>query len=193
MGSKTRAFNRIFELAQQKLRGTFGMELAELPSRAGLDQENNNEEENEARKATGTKKKGWLVDFSRYIRFIDINQSLFFYIASAIGSKTYILRSSLDPILIEHAAQTEADIFEEESGDQSVLFPSLFNADEADYLEDDDEDDAERVPKYYGSLISWTKGDQLGAVGVLYVILALVLVNGRIISDGEWWQFILKP
>jgi len=58
MGTKTRAFNRIFELAQRKLRNTFGMELAELPSRAGLDQENNNDEENEARKATGTKKKG---------------------------------------------------------------------------------------------------------------------------------------
>ena len=58
MGTYTRAFNRIFELAQQKLRKTFGMELAELPSRAGLDQENNNEEENEARKATGAKKKG---------------------------------------------------------------------------------------------------------------------------------------
>ena len=113
--------------------------------------------------------------------------SFFFSVASAIGSKTYILRSSLDPILIEHAAQTEEGIFEEESGDQSVLFPSLFNADEADYFEDDDEDDSERVPKYYGSLISWTKGDQLGAVGVLYVILALVLVNGRIMTDGEWF------
>jgi melanoma-associated antigen len=121
-----------------------------------------------------------------FSKFIDINKCLFF-IASAVGSKTYILRSSLDPILIEHVAQTEADVFEEESGDQSILFPSLFNADEADYFEDDDEDDAERVPKYYGSLISWTKGDQLGAVGVLYVILALVLVNGRIMTDGEWW------
>jgi melanoma-associated antigen len=58
MGTKTRAFNYIFQLAQKKLRNTFGMELAELPSRAGLDQENNNEEENEARKATGTRKKG---------------------------------------------------------------------------------------------------------------------------------------
>ena len=99
----------------------------------------------------------------------------------------------MDPILIEHAAQTEADIFEEESGDQSVLFPSLFNSDdEGDYLEDDEEEDGERVPKYYGSLISWTKGDQLGAVGVLYVILALVLVNGRIMSDGECDSFLNK-
>ena len=97
----------------------------------------------------------------------------------------------MDPILIEHAAQTEADIFEAEAGDQSVLFPSLFNPDEAD-SEDDEEDDAERVPKYYGSLISWTKGDQLGAIGVLYVILALVLVNGRIMSDSEWF-FLVEP
>ena len=58
MGTHTRAFNRIFELAQKKLRNTFGMELAELPSRAGLEQENNDDEENEARKATGTRKKG---------------------------------------------------------------------------------------------------------------------------------------
>ena len=58
IGTKARAFNRVFQLAQQKLRNTFGMELAELPSRAGLDQENNNEEENEARKATGSRKKG---------------------------------------------------------------------------------------------------------------------------------------
>jgi melanoma-associated antigen len=58
MGTHSRAFNHIFGLAQQKLRNTFGMELAELPSRAGIDQENNNEEENEARKATGTRKKG---------------------------------------------------------------------------------------------------------------------------------------
>ena len=57
MGPHARAFNHVFQVAQQKLRNTFGMELAELPSRAGLDQENN-EEENEARKATGAKKKG---------------------------------------------------------------------------------------------------------------------------------------
>ena len=61
MGTNTHAFNHVFQLAQQKLRNTLGMELAELPSRAGLEQENNNEE-NEARKATGAKKKGWFLD-----------------------------------------------------------------------------------------------------------------------------------
>ena len=57
MGPQTRAFNRVFDIAQKKLRNTFGMELTELPSRAGLDRENNNEEENEARRATGSRKK----------------------------------------------------------------------------------------------------------------------------------------
>ena len=78
MGTKTRAFNRVFELAQQKLRNTFGMELAELPSRAGLDQENN-DEENEARKATGARKKSlFSPSFFGCIRFLDINRSVFF-------------------------------------------------------------------------------------------------------------------
>ena len=95
----------------------------------------------------------------------------------------------MDPILIEHAAQTEPDILEEEAGDQSVLFPSLSHSDDEGDFEDDEDDDAERVPKYYGSLISWTKGDQLGAIGVLYVILALVLVNGRVMTDSEWLFF----
>ena len=64
---------------------------------------------------------------------------------------------------------------------QSVFFPLLLkvlNSDESDF------EDAERVPilpKYYGNLISWTKG---GAIGVLYVILALVLVS---------WNKELRP
>lgn len=57
MGPNTRAFNHIFQIAQHKLQDTFGMELVELSSRAGIEQENN-DEENEARKATGAKKKG---------------------------------------------------------------------------------------------------------------------------------------
>jgi hypothetical protein len=102
-------------------------------------------------------------------------------LANALGSKTYILRSTLDPVLIDRAAQTEGDILEEEAGDQATLFPSqVYSGDEGD----ESDDDAERPPKYYGSLISWSKADQIGSVGILYVILALVLVSGRAISDG---------
>ncbi|KDR73080.1 hypothetical protein GALMADRAFT_158688 [Galerina marginata CBS 339.88] len=159
LGSSARAFNQIFELAQNKLRGTFGMQLVELPSRAGLDQDGNEDGPSEAQIATGIKKK-----------------------ANAVGSKTYILRSVLEPVLIEHAAQTEEEILEEEAGDQTTLFPSINLSDDE---ENDSDDNGERLPKYYGSLISWSKTDQLSSLGILYVILALVLVSGKVISDSD--------
>lgn len=102
--------------------------------------------------------------------------------ANAVGSKTYILRSALDPILIERAAQTDEEIFEEEGIDHALFNPS---SNQSDDESDDSDAEGERPPKYYGSLISWTKADQLGPIGILYVILALILVNGRVISDGK--------
>lgn len=87
----------------------------------------------------------------------------------------------MDPLLIEYAAQTEPKILEEEGGDQGTLFPSTLDDD----AEDDADDDAERPPKFFGSLISWSRTDQLGSIGILYVVLALVLVNGRVLADGK--------
>lgn len=61
LGPNTRAFNHVYDLAQDILQKTFGMELVELQSRAVLDKDANNgneDELNEARKATGVKKKG---------------------------------------------------------------------------------------------------------------------------------------
>lgn len=61
MGSSSRSFGTVFEMAQKTLRKTFGMELVELRSRAEIHAEGNataaNEELDEARKATGVKKK----------------------------------------------------------------------------------------------------------------------------------------
>ena len=62
LAPQNRLFNRVFAEAQNRLRDTFGMELVELPSRAGLDQEEGaaaaaGDELAEARKATGMKKK----------------------------------------------------------------------------------------------------------------------------------------
>jgi hypothetical protein len=94
-----------------------------------------------------------------------------------------MLRSCLDPLLIEHAAQTHAKVLEEEGGDQVLFFPSLLDDDGNE--EDGRDADAERPSKFYGSLISWSKGDQLGSVGILYVILALVLTNGRVMADSQ--------
>lgn len=79
-----------------------------------------------------------------------------------------MLRSILDPIIIEHAALTDEQILEDEAAD----VPS------------DDDDDAS--PRSYGSIISWSNADQLGAIGILYVVLSLILVSGRVMADGTF-------
>ncbi|KZT30154.1 hypothetical protein NEOLEDRAFT_1127013, partial [Neolentinus lepideus HHB14362 ss-1] len=149
MGSNTRSFNSVMEQAQMILRKTFGMELVELRSRAGLGQEENDDADGEER--TGLKKK-----------------------AAAAGSKTYILRSVLSSTIIEHAALTDADILEEEAVDMP------------------DNDDEDEVYRTYGSIISWSHSDQLQAMGVLYVILALILVNGKALDDLALRAYLKK-
>lgn len=85
--------------------------------------------------------------------------------AASSSSKNYILRSKLDLGLIEQAAQADAELRHTVN-------------------EDDDEDD-EWKNRADGSIIAWQTSDQLSMAGVLHVILALVLINGRILPDGE--------
>ena len=87
--------------------------------------------------------------------------------ATIQGSKTYILRSTLDSKIIESAAATDASILAQES---------------ADAPDGDDDDEVGTNP--YGSIIAWNSSDQLGALGILHVVLAIILVNGRVISDS---------
>lgn len=49
---------------------------------------------------------------------------------------------------------------------------------------DSDEDDDDG-PRTYGSIISWSQADQLGSVGMLYVVLTLILVSGRVITESK--------
>ncbi|KAJ7751006.1 MAGE family-domain-containing protein [Mycena maculata] len=152
LGSNTRSFARVLAAAQHILHNTLGMELVELRSRAELDKEtappNTNQDDlEEARKATGVKKK-----------------------SAAAGSKTYILRSTLPARVIEQAALTREDILEEEAADA----PS-----------DDDDDDEVGGSAPSGSIISWCSADHVGPLGVLYVILALILVSGRVMGDQD--------
>ena len=86
-----------------------------------------------------------------------------------------MLRSILDPQLIESAVRTDDQILEEEAKDA----PS----DDEDY----DFSEGGYTPRYYGSIISWSRSEQLGPIGILYVVLALILVNGRVIPDSEWF------
>lgn len=74
----------------------------------------------------------------------------------------------LDSIIIEHAALTDEQILEEESVD----------------LPSDDDDDDDFGTRTYGSIISWSHADQLGPVSIMYVLLALILVSGRVLSDS---------
>ncbi|KAI6165164.1 MAGE-domain-containing protein [Pisolithus thermaeus] len=143
LGSNTRQFKAVLEKAQKLLHKTFGMELVELQSRNYREEDliDGNEE---ARNATGVKKR-----------------------AVAAGSKTYILRSVLDPTIIEQAAITDERLFEEQMNDAP------------------DEEADEELPRRYGSIISWSTCDQLASLGILYVILALILVNGKTMSDVD--------
>ena len=88
-------------------------------------------------------------------------------VAVSQGSKTYILRSTLDTVLIERASATNKRILEVEAADAP-----------------DDVDDAEPGARTYGSLIAWNGADQLATLGILYVILALILVSGKVITDS---------
>ncbi|ETW76530.1 hypothetical protein HETIRDRAFT_455067 [Heterobasidion irregulare TC 32-1] len=68
----------------------------------------------------------------------------------------------------ESAAATDASILAQESADAP-----------------DGDDDDEVGTNLYGSIIAWNSSDQLGALGILHVVLAIVLVNGRVISDMD--------
>ena len=156
MGSNARAFTRVFQLAQEILGKTFGMELVELRSRAELEKGGvagsggvggGGDELDEVQKATTVKKK-----------------------SAAAGSKTYILRSILHSVIIDHAAQTYPEILEAETADM--------------VLEDIDDDEDTPALRVHGSIVAWNTGDELGPTGILYVILALILVNGRVLGDS---------
>ncbi|KAG2052348.1 hypothetical protein BDR06DRAFT_957909 [Suillus hirtellus] len=118
---------------------TFAMELVELQSRNYREQDNvvAGDDLQEARNATGVKKKS-----------------------------KHILRSVLDPVIIEEAARTDERLYEEQI---------------ADSQENGDDDDD--MPRSYGCIISWSTTDQVGALGVLYVILAIILASGRSMTD----------
>ncbi len=60
LGPNTRLFNRVFARANQLLSKTFGMQLVELPTRANISQDQNGADDDleEARQATGIRKKG---------------------------------------------------------------------------------------------------------------------------------------
>ena len=56
---------------------------------------------------------------------------------------------------------------------------------------DDWEHDA--LPTGGKSLIDWEKGEQVAHLGVLYVVLALIMVNGRALPDSKLLRVLFCP
>ncbi|KAA1473317.1 MAGE-domain-containing protein [Dentipellis sp. KUC8613] len=166
LGTKRGAFNHVFSTAQGILRDTFAMELVELPTRAAAqDLAAGKEAEKEKEKnKKGTQANGDANGHAEKQSVTGLKKKK----AAAPGSKTYILRSTLDPVIIEHAALTDESILEEEAADAP----------------DDDSDD-ETGTRTYGSILAWNSSDELGAIGILYVVLAIILVNGKVLSEMD--------
>lgn len=53
-------------------------------------------------------------------------------------------------------------------------------------IQDDGNDDEGVRSSDTGAILAWQSSDQLGTVGILYVVLALILVHGRAMSDSEY-------
>ncbi|KIP01274.1 hypothetical protein PHLGIDRAFT_97080 [Phlebiopsis gigantea 11061_1 CR5-6] len=152
MGSKSRRFGEVLARAQQILSNTFGMQLVELQTRPAEEEKDKKEdkaqEKNKDKNAPGIKKK------------------------APTGTKSYILRSVLDPQLIKLATVPDDDLLRLEKGE--------FDADPELNAEDE-----YPVPEPTGAIIAWERGDQLQSIGLLYVVLSFILVHGRSISDND--------
>lgn len=61
------------------------------------------------------------------------------------------------------------------------VFEDLQEAEMQDSLYIDDD-----APQPAGTILSWNTSDQLNGIGILYVVLALILVNGHSLKDSEW-------
>jgi len=146
LGAKSRSFGDIYSRAQDILRKTFGMELVELRARAETEDSSLLKE----KEAMNIKKK-----------------------AAPAGTKSFILRSVLDPSLIQMATTRDGELQEVEQAERLVA------------SDDEVEPDNTIGTHSTGSIFAWHHSDQLGSVGILYVILALILVNGRSISDNQ--------
>ncbi|KAI0074878.1 hypothetical protein K474DRAFT_1625296 [Panus rudis PR-1116 ss-1] len=148
MGSKPRQFTRVLARAQDMLRGTFGMELVEMVARVDLEPAAKDDAASQKKKATPA------------------------------GTRSYILRSALDPTLISKACAQNTALLQVEQSERVLL--------------QDVEDENTIGTRSVGSILAWQYADQLGSIGILHVILALILVNGRAISDSDLWTLLKR-
>lgn len=156
----------MLQRAQQILRKTFGMELHEIMSRVERDRADATREGVQApdgeANVTGIKRKGTC----RTTRGCLLTSRL---LVTTPSSKQYILRSVLGNTIIEAAS-----VYDVEIEDAEKVELALWRTNNEEHRPD-------------GTLLTWRHGnaDQLGMVGVLHVILALILVNGRVLTHSK--------
>ena len=135
------------------LRTTFGVELVALQSRTALAQD-----ADEAEPANGDTKKGKKRATG-----------------GGGGSKTYILRSLQDPALIALASAPDRELRRLEAARAE---PAHEEENAALYDDEDGEDGSAT-----GAILAWGSSDEVASIGILYLILAFILVEGRVIRD----------
>lgn len=93
----------------------------------------------------------------------------FCLLVGTASSKQYILRSILDSTILEAASVYDIEIESAEKAELALWQPNNEDC------------------RPMGTLLTWKHGstEQLGMAGVLHVILALILVNGRVLTDSE--------
>ena len=138
---------------------TFSAEMVELQSRAALAQD-----ADDAEPANGDTKKGKKRATG-----------------GGGGSKTYILRSLLDPALIALANAPDRELRRLE-----VARAEPAHEDFAALYDDEDGEDGSAT----GAILAWGSSDEVASIGILYLILAFILVEGRVIRDRT---FPLSP
>ena len=73
-----------------------------------------------------------------------------------------------------------------DSSDSIVSLGELEQQENRDENQEFAEDDNPIGTRSTGSIFAWHNADQLASVGILYVVLALILVEGRVISDSAF-------
>jgi hypothetical protein len=166
LGEHSRAFREVLEAAQKILRETFGMELVILrakgtglgdPSGAG-GLEGDDDDDGEGGAAGEGEGAGEPTKRRTKKPPPSTNQ--------------YILRSTLDAKIVSAAATVVSS--DEEDEDEGDHAPKGRDAAELREWQRDE-----------GAVLEWKKADQRALMGILHVILALILVNGRVLGDGK--------
>lgn len=173
--SASRAFPYVFNRAQQTLRKTYCYELVELRAKGaenepaatqpatkendGKGKKRDREENAEGDAATKSELPS-IESASRTLGWTMLTYTLCSPPIAGSSNRAYVLRSILPQTVIE--AMTQAD--ELQSYAPASQGPSTEK----------------------GPMLDWRTADgQLGSMGLTYLILSFILLNGRVLADGE--------